>query len=71
MSIKFTEIGRGKWQAKIDGQPLSSAIIVGGNRIWQLRGQRRADTAAIFKTRLDAARYQLACIEYNKLGGQE
>ena len=63
--ITFEEIASGKWQARIDGVRISSALIVGSNGIWRLQGQRTADYAATFKTRIDAARYQLACMYRN------
>lgn len=59
--ITFANIGTGKWQANLDGCRISSAIIIGGRGIWRLQGQRTADTAATFTTRIEAARYQLAC----------
>ncbi len=60
--ISFTNIANGKWQANIDGQRISSATIVGGKGVWALQGQRSAETLARFRTRLDAATYQLNCV---------
>ena len=60
--ITFTQIASGKWQAMLDGARISSAHIVGGNGCWSLQGQKSADTLARFTTRIDAARYQLACV---------
>ena len=59
--ISFTNIGNGKWQAKLNGSRISSATIVGGKGVWALQGQRSAETLARFRTRLEAAKYQLAC----------
>ena len=59
--ISFTKIASGKWQANLGGSRISSATIVGGKGIWALQGQRSAETLARFRTRLEAAKYQLAC----------
>jgi len=64
--IKFEKIGEGKWQARFNGTRISSAVIIGAAGSWQLQGQRSADTIAIFKTRMEAARYQLHCVHAEK-----
>ena len=56
--ITFTQIAAGKYEAKQDGLRISSALIVGGRGVWSL--QDASGDVYGFKTRLDAARYQLS-----------
>ncbi len=61
--ITFTQIAAGKYEAKRDGVRISSAIIVGGKGVWALQGQWTGDTCSRFRTRIEAAQYQLLCVE--------